>query len=109
MKPRKNYRTRPKKVGAKKRQRVLAQKKKLKAAGYDEDKLHSMNTVQIREALKKTAKKPSKKPSGAGKKAAVKKTVKKTVPAKKAVKKSVEKKASPAKTKKKTPAAPKKK
>jgi hypothetical protein len=78
MKPRKKFRTRPKKTGAKKNQRILSQKKRLVAAGYDEAKLRKMTTREIRDALKvaarrkgpreaagkkKTAKKPAKKKS----------------------------------------------
>ncbi len=57
MKPRKNYRTRLKKTGAKKNQRIAAQKRRLIAVGYTEDKLKKMNVVEIRDALKKAAKK----------------------------------------------------
>jgi len=71
MKPRKNYRTRPKKRGAKKRQRVLSQKRRLLAAGYDKEKLDKLSPTEVRELLKiarkrkraaktKTAKKPRK-------------------------------------------------
>ena len=55
MKPRKNYRTRPKKTGAKKRQRVKAQKKRLVDAGVEEARLKGLNIVEIRELAKKTA------------------------------------------------------
>ena len=57
MKPRKNYRTRPKKSGAKKKQKVLSQVRKLTAVGYEREKLGKMTTVQIRELLKKSGKK----------------------------------------------------
>lgn len=57
MKPRKNYRSRPKKDGAKKRQKVLAQKRRLVAAGCDKESLEKLSTVEIRDLLKKTAKK----------------------------------------------------
>lgn len=60
MKPRKNFRTRPKKTGAKKRQKVLAQKRRLLAVGYEKDVLDKMTTVEIRELLKQKGKqKPS--------------------------------------------------
>ncbi|MFH1310361.1 MAG: hypothetical protein ABIH85_06765 [Candidatus Omnitrophota bacterium] len=68
MKPRKNYRSRPKKVGAKKKQKVASQKRRLVTAGCVKEKLDKMNTVEIRELLKKTAKKkgvqPVKKTTG---------------------------------------------
>jgi len=57
MKPRKNYRSRPKKTGAKKRQKVLAQKRRLVAAGCVKESLVKLSTVEIRDLLKKTAKK----------------------------------------------------
>lgn len=79
MKPRKNYRSRPKKSGAKRNYRVRSQKKRLAEAGIDQEKLKHMTVVDVRELLKKTAaskkckstaKKagPSKSPSAAGKK-----------------------------------------
>ncbi|MEA3488784.1 MAG: hypothetical protein U9R44_00375 [Candidatus Omnitrophota bacterium] len=55
MKPRKNFRTRPKKHGAKKRQKVLAQERRLIALGCDKERLDKLNTVEIRELLKETA------------------------------------------------------
>ncbi len=57
MKPRKNYRTRPKKTGGKKKQRVAAQKRRLVAAGYDKVKLDKLTTVEVRELQKKAGKK----------------------------------------------------
>jgi len=57
MKPRKNYRSRPKKTGAKKRQKVLAQKRRLVSAGCVKESLAKLSTVEIRDLLKKTAKK----------------------------------------------------
>jgi len=75
MKPRKNYRSRPKKAGAKKRQKVLAQKRRLVAAGCEKESLKKLSTVEIRDLLKKTAKKKRGK-SGA-KPVKAKKTVKK--------------------------------
>ena len=97
MKPRKNYRSRPKKRGAKRKQRVRAQERRLVAAGYDKEKLDKMTTVEIRELLKVAAKK--KDPAKAKKKivkkpaAAKKPAAKKTVKAKKpAAKKTVKKK-----------------
>ena len=57
MKPRKVYRARPKKVGAKKKQRISSQKRRLIEAGYDEAKLDKMNVVEIRDLLKEAGKK----------------------------------------------------
>jgi len=93
MKPRKNYRSRPKKCGAKKRQKVLSQKRRLVAAGHDAAGLEKLTTVEIRDLLKKTGKKKApktgeKKKSGEKKKKTVKKkTVKKKTPKKKTPKK----------------------
>jgi len=67
MKPRKNYRTRPKKSGAKRTQRIKAQKKRLVAAGHDEKDLKKKNIVEIRELIKVTAKKQAKKAKAAKK------------------------------------------
>ena len=75
MKPRKNYRTRPKKTGAKKNYRIKTQKKRLAAAGVEPEKLKHITVVEIRELLKKTA---MKKRGSATAAAAQKKTVKKT-------------------------------
>jgi hypothetical protein len=86
MKPRKNYRQRPKKSGSKKRYRVSNQRKRLVAAGLDEEFVKHLTERQIREQLmrvsrkkakKKEAKKPAKKAKKA-KKPAKKKTSKKT-------------------------------
>ncbi|MFC1570400.1 hypothetical protein ACFL4E_01315 [Candidatus Omnitrophota bacterium] len=82
MKPRKNYRGRPKKHGAAKRQRILSQKKRLVAAGYDMETLRHMNVVQIRDLVKKVAKKKSPK-QPAPKKVAAKKAAAKKPAAKK--------------------------
>ena len=87
MKPRKNFRMRPKKHGAVKRQRILAQKKRLVAAGYDMETLRHMNVVQIRDLLKKVAKKKSPKKAAPKKKAAAKKPAAKKPAAKKPAKK----------------------
>ena len=57
MKPRKNYRMRPKKSGAKKRQKLLSQKRRLAAAGYEKESLDKMTSVQIRDLLKVAGKK----------------------------------------------------
>ena len=57
MKPRKIYRSRPKKTGAKKVQRIASQKRRLIAVGYDEAKLSKMNVVEIRDLLKEAGKK----------------------------------------------------
>ncbi|MFH1306007.1 MAG: hypothetical protein ABIH74_06375 [Candidatus Omnitrophota bacterium] len=59
MKPRKNFRTRPKKTGARKKQKVLAQKRRLVAAGHDKDSLKKLTTPEIRNLLKKAARKKS--------------------------------------------------
>ena len=83
MKPRKNYRTRPKKRGADRRQRILSQKRKLVAAGYDKEKLDKMSAVEVRNLLKEAGKKKASKP------------VKKTPKKKTHPKKTVEKKARP--------------
>ncbi|MFH1798186.1 MAG: hypothetical protein ABH844_02410 [Candidatus Omnitrophota bacterium] len=56
MKPKKNFGARPKKTGARKRQKVLSQKRRLVASGQEKSKLDKMTTVEIRELLKKTAK-----------------------------------------------------
>jgi hypothetical protein len=68
MKPRKNYRTRPKKSGAKKRQRIKSQKKRLTDAGIDAEVVRRLTDAEIREQLKrvmkkKPVKKPKKKPA----------------------------------------------
>jgi len=85
MKPRKNYRMRPVKSGAKRRQKILSQKKRLEAAGHDRAVIDKMTVVEIRDSLKKAARKkgPGKnavtKKSSVTKKAAVtRKTKKKT-------------------------------
>ncbi len=52
MKPRKNYRSRPKKTGAKKKQKVNAQKRTIRALGCEGENLEKMTTVEIREKLK---------------------------------------------------------
>jgi len=57
MKPKLNYRSRPVKSGAKKRQKLSAQKKRLIAAGYDEETLRRKTTVEFRDLLKEIAKK----------------------------------------------------
>jgi hypothetical protein len=76
MKPRKKFRTRPKKKGAKKRQRIKSQKKRLVAAGVDEDVVFHMTDAQIRKKLQEVSRKKAPKRQKAVKKAA-KKTVKK--------------------------------
>ena len=82
MKPRKKFRTRPKKSGAKKKQRIKSQKKRLTAAGVDENVVSSMTEGQIRRKLmaveKKKAPKPKRKPAKKTAKKAVKKVAKKT-------------------------------
>jgi hypothetical protein len=54
MKPRKNYRSRPKKSGAKRNYRIKTQKKRLAEAGVDQEKLKHMTVVDIRGLLIKT-------------------------------------------------------
>ncbi|HNX90839.1 MAG TPA: hypothetical protein PKY78_02840 [Candidatus Omnitrophota bacterium] len=51
--PHVKYRMRPKKTGAKKRQRVKAQKKRLEKAGYSKDALLHMTEKDIRTNLRK--------------------------------------------------------
>jgi len=93
MKPRKNFRSRPKKSGAKKRQKTLSQARRLKASGVSDEELKSLSAKEIRLKIKEVAKKPRKKQP---KKKAVKKAVKKAAP-KKVVKKAAPKKAAPKK------------
>ena len=76
MKPRKNYRTRPKKSGAKRRQKILSQKKRLEAIGHDRAVIDKMTVVEIRDLLKKAARKKGPRKT-AGKTAVTKKTEKK--------------------------------
>ncbi|MFH1846985.1 MAG: hypothetical protein ABH869_05455 [Candidatus Omnitrophota bacterium] len=57
MKPRKNFRSRPKKSGAKKRQKVLSQKRKLVIAGYDAAVIDKKTPKETRELLKTASKK----------------------------------------------------
>lgn len=52
-KPRQKFRERPKKLGAKKRQKVKAQKKRLVQEGMDEAKVAKMTDKEAREGLKK--------------------------------------------------------
>ncbi len=82
MKPRKNYRMRPVKHGAVKRQKILAQKRRLVAAGYDMEALRKLTTVEIRDLLKKTAKKKSPNKVSSKKTSASKKTAAKKPAAK---------------------------
>lgn len=82
MKPRKNYRTRPKKSGAKKRQRISVQKKRLIAAGIDEETVRHMTSLAIRNKLKELCRKRAPKKKPAVKKVAKKKAVKKKSAAK---------------------------
>ncbi len=91
MKPRRNYRSRPQKSGAKRNQRIKTQKKRLVEAGYDEKVLNKKNVVEIRELLKEAGKKTSKRAiRKAAAKTAKKPAVKSAV---KAVKKPAKKKA----------------
>jgi hypothetical protein len=55
------FRHRPKKTGARKRQRVKTQKKRLVAEGVDKALIRKMSEGQIRLALRKTAKAKAKK------------------------------------------------
>lgn len=57
MKPRKNYRTRPVKSGARKKQKVSCQKRRLVLAGYKKEALDKMTPVEIRDLLKKAGRK----------------------------------------------------
>jgi len=50
--PRRKFRERPKKSGAKKKQRVRSQKRRIIAAGADESTLKKMTNKEVREALK---------------------------------------------------------
>ncbi len=96
MKPRKNFRSRPKKSGAKKRQRLLSQKKRVIAGGHDKESVDKMTSLKIRQLVAETAKKKSKKAmakkaapkkKAATKKPAAKKAAPKKAPAKKTTKK----------------------
>ncbi len=60
MKPRKNFRSRPKKTGAVRNQRTLSQKRRLVAIGYKQEKLDKMTTVELRDLVKKGMKKQAK-------------------------------------------------
>lgn len=62
MKPRKNFRQRPKKSGARRKRRVESQKKKLIEAGYSRETLDNMTTSEVRELLKESARKKAKNP-----------------------------------------------
>jgi hypothetical protein len=53
MKPRKVYRTRPVKAGAKKKQKIKAQKKMLEGLGCSAESLKKLTSVEVRELLKK--------------------------------------------------------
>lgn len=55
--PRKKYRERPKKVGAKKRYRINLHKKKLIAAGMKAEDLSQLNEGEIRRGLRLIGKK----------------------------------------------------
>ena len=74
MKPRKNFRSRPVKSGAAKRQKVLSQKRRLVVSGYDKEKLDKMTPVEIRNLLKASGKKKAVKKMAAKKTAAKKET-----------------------------------
>ena len=75
MKPRKVYRTRPKKTGAKKNQKVKAQKKMLTGLGCKAEDLKKLTTVEVRDLLKEK-KKRKRNPSSAKTSAARKKAKK---------------------------------
>ncbi|MFH1664613.1 MAG: hypothetical protein ABIA77_00495 [Candidatus Omnitrophota bacterium] len=59
MQPRKNFRSRPKKSGARKKQKVLSQKKRLTVLGCAKELLDKMTPVEIRNLLKKSGTKKS--------------------------------------------------
>ncbi|MFH1412215.1 MAG: hypothetical protein ABIG55_06160 [Candidatus Omnitrophota bacterium] len=69
MKPRKNYRSRPKKTGAKKKQKISAQKRRLTGMGHKEESLAKLNVVELRSLLKRSAKKKAVKKTDKPKKA----------------------------------------
>ena len=73
MKPKERNRERPKKTGAKKRQRVKSQIRRLVVAGYDEKVLKKMNIVQVRDLIKKAARKHTPQPKQKSKSAKRKK------------------------------------
>ncbi|MFA6636825.1 MAG: hypothetical protein WCV56_06980 [Candidatus Omnitrophota bacterium] len=82
MKPRKVYRTRPKKAGARKNQKIKAQKKMLEVLGCSAESLKKLTSVEVRELLKK--KKMRKRgPGTAAKAGALKKKKSAPKPAKK--------------------------
>jgi hypothetical protein len=56
MKPRKVYRTRPKKTGAKKTQKIKSQKRRLTALGCSEESLKKLTSVEVRDLLKQKKK-----------------------------------------------------
>jgi len=68
MKPKKNFRSRPKKTGAKKVQRVASQKRRLIEMGYKEEKLAKLTPVEIRDLLKEAGKKKAQKKAAKPKK-----------------------------------------
>ena len=55
--PRGKYRERPKKRGAKRKQRVSAQKRRLSAAGLEEEHINRLTDAEVREEQKKIARK----------------------------------------------------
>ncbi len=55
------YRSRPKKTGAKKRQKVKSQKRRLIAMGVTKERLEKMNSTDVRKLLAETTKKKRKK------------------------------------------------
>lgn len=90
MKPRKNYRSRPKKHGAERNKRIIAQKKRLIEAGCKEEDLKKLNVVEIRNLIKSTMKKVAKTARQEKQKAAPKKIVAKKTVAKKTIAKKTE-------------------
>ena len=54
--PHKKFKTRPKKSGAKKRRRILEQKRRLIAAGLEEKHVNRLTAKDIRKKLKEVAK-----------------------------------------------------
>ena len=55
--PREKFRERPKKIGAKRKQRVSAQKGRLLAAGLEEGHVNKLTDVEVREEQKKIGRK----------------------------------------------------
>lgn len=58
--PRRKFRERPKKTGAKKNAKVNAQKRRLVESGGDEEKVKKLSSKETRECLKKKSPKKDK-------------------------------------------------